>query len=292
MIVLSEAYLRPLSASVEELIQAETAARQAGSEVFPIPADFTFFSSIEQALIEVPTQPRRVWGVWIGFIPSEEHYAQIYQAALNKNINLLNSPEQFRRVQEFDQAYPFLQGLTPESQMVTTLEQCLAAFQSLGAPIFVKGAIQSRKRAGLQACLAQTQAELHTLVQDLLERPQFSNGTVILRRWIPLRKTGSFGEDFPKGREYRAFVLHQQVLALGYYWQGEDPCGPLTEKDLLDIQALIQTAATRLQVPYFSIDLGQAEDGKWWVIETGDAQFTSLGQIKPERVWTGLNRRC
>jgi hypothetical protein len=82
------------------------------------------------------------------------------------------------------------------------------------------------------------------------------------------------------------------VLALGYYWQGEDPYGPLTERDLADIQALIQAAATSLQVPYFSIDLGQSENCKWWVIETGDAQFTSFGQIASEQVWADLNRYC
>src|SRR5688500_10441167 len=85
MIVLSEAYQHMMSASAQELARADDAARAAGCQVCPIPADFTFFASAPQALMEVPQCSSATPGAWIGFIPGLERYTSVYEAALTKN---------------------------------------------------------------------------------------------------------------------------------------------------------------------------------------------------------------
>ncbi len=289
LIVLSEAYQHLRSASAEELNQADQAARQAGCLIYPIPADFTFMS-VEQALIEVPFQPTMQVGAWIGFIPGLKHYTAIYEAALLKNIRLLNSPEQYQRAQEFDLAYPYLQGLTPESFVVDSLDQCDQAFCALGAPVFVKGAIQSRKRKGWKACVAYQAQELEDIVKDLFELPEFTGGRILIRRLVPLKITGKFGDDFPKGREYRCFVYQGQIIGLAYYWEGQDPFGPLTESERSQVIELAQKSAQKLAVPYFCVDVGQCEDDSWTIIETGDAQFTSVSQLPINELWQNLKK--
>src|SRR5256885_2371733 len=69
----------------------------------------------EHALAEVPRQTREVPGAWVGYIPAPEQYERIHRQALQKGIRLLNTPDEHLRAEEFDRAYPRLEGLTPDS---------------------------------------------------------------------------------------------------------------------------------------------------------------------------------
>lgn len=42
--------------------------------------------------------------------------------------------------------------------------------------------------------------------------------------------------------------------------------------------------------PLVGVDVGQAEDGRWWVIETNDPQFMGLSQLAPLTLWNRLFR--
>ena len=86
--------------------------------------------------------------------PSPDWYAALDAAALRKRIRLLNTLEQHLNAQEFDRAYGCLQELTPRSMIVTGAEQCAAVTEQLSLPVFVKGAVQSRKARGWKACVA------------------------------------------------------------------------------------------------------------------------------------------
>ena len=36
------------------------------------------------------------------------------------------------------------------------------------------------------------------------------------------------------------------------------------------------------------VDIGQAEDDRWWIIETNDPQFMGLSQLEPLKLWHRL----
>ena len=73
-----------------------------------------------------------------------------------RTMKLLNTPEEHLTAQEFDRAYSKLQGLTPRSIMISSLDECTAAAETVGLPVFVKGAVQLRKGRGWKACVAET----------------------------------------------------------------------------------------------------------------------------------------
>lgn len=237
----------------------------------------------------VPHFAERQLGVWIGYIPTLERYGQIYEAALAKNIQLLNTPAQHRVAQEFDSAYPFLQGLTPESVIVSSEGECAKAVAEVGLPIFVKGAVQSRKARGWKACVAETLDELRRLTRTLLELENRSRGRVVLRKVVALRHSRCSAEGFPFGREYRLFIYAGEVLGMGYYWEGDDPLRALSADEEAHVRALAQQAAARMKVPYAAIDIGQLEDGHWIVIEAGDAQFSGVSQIPLLQLWNRIS---
>lgn len=286
MIVLTEtADQLPPSASARDIAASTNAAKLVGCQVYHFPPDFSECGDAEAALWLVPKSAERRLGVWIGYIPTTERYAQIYEAALAKGIQLVNTPSQHRIAEEFDAAYPLLRELTPDSVIISGTNECEAAVARLGFPIFVKGAVQSRKSRGWKACVAETVDELRRLANTLLELENRSRGRVVLRKVVALRHTRRSGEGFPLGREYRLFIYRGEVLGMGYYWEGDDPMKALTADEESQVRTLALEAAGRLQVPYVAIDIGQLEDSSWIVIEAGDAQFSGVSQIPLLQLW-------
>jgi hypothetical protein len=293
MIVLSEdSPDRPQSPSAKENRTATEVARLLGFRVYYIPGDFEECGTAENALAYVPPQECETPGVWIGFIPTPDQYEQIYEEALRKNIRLLNSTAEHLEAQEFDRAYPHLTGLTPESVIITSPDECRSALDVVGLPAFIKGAVQSRKSRGWKACVAETLEEAERLTASYLSLEGRSRGRVVIRRLVKLRHEQSSPQGFPFGREYRVFLYRDRVLAYGYYWEGDDPLKEVTRSEEGQILTLAVEAARRIGTPLVAIDIGQLESGEWIVIESGDAQFAGVSQIPPLRLWTAIRDVC
>ena len=290
MIVFSEAseQLAP-SSSADDIRAATQAARLAGCEIYFIPPNFEMCHNATNALWHIPIQAQETLALWIGYIPTLERYAAIYDAALSKNIRLVNTPQQHRVAQEFDAAYERLKELTPCSFILTDLDECETAIEHVGLPVFVKGVVQSRKARGWKACVAQNAEELRELATYLFDLEARTRGRVVVRKLVRLRHTRTSGEGFPLGREYRVFLLHNRVLECGYYWEGDDDLRDLSNDERIQVVELAQEASRRLEVPFVAIDIGQKEDGNWIVIESGDAQFAGASQIPLLQLWHKLH---
>lgn len=288
MILLAESTaLLPPSSSRDDIARSLQAARLTGWRVFEIPPDFQLCDNAENALAYVPRQLNPTPTVWLGYIPDSARYEAIHQAALQKNLRLLNTPEEHQLVQEFDATYPFLEGKTPRSIVVHSTEEALERAPEIGFPLFLKGAVQSRKSRGLSACVANNPTELEARVRELLELELRSRGRVVLRELVQLRHITTHG-DFPMGREFRVFLLDAQILALGYYWPHADELALLTEDERRQIERLCVEAARRIPARFLSLDCGQLESGAWTIIEAGDPQFSGLSQIAPLAYWNRL----
>jgi hypothetical protein len=289
-IVLSESSdrLTP-SPSARDLAASTEAAKLAGCPVYYIEADFSRCGDAEAALAHVPVQDSVRTGIWIGYIPDLARYHAIHTAALAKGIRLINSPVEHQRAQEFDLAYPFIRPFTARSVIIREVSECLAAGRELGYPVFVKGTVQSRKAKGWSACVAGDPAELTTLAQRLLSLDARTRGRVIVRELVPLRHHRK-ANDFPLGREYRVFLCQNEIIGLGYYWEGEDAYKALTPSEERAVSELAKSAAEALRVPYLAIDIGQKESGEWLVIETGDGQFSGFSQVDRLRLWARMAR--
>ena len=290
MILLAEdPQLLSPSSSRDDIARSLEAARIAGARIFTIAPDFSQCETAENALWHIPVQTQLTPAVWLGYIPDMTRYRAIYDAAHAKNIRLFNTPDQHQRAQEFDVAYPFIEDLTPRSLTMWTPADCTLAAQQIGFPMFLKGAVQSRKARGWRACVAQNEAELNELSAHLWSLENRARGRVIARKLVKLRHTRSHN-DFPLGREYRVFILNNRILSLGYYWPGEDSLAALSHAEEIAVSELALEAARRLQIPYIAVDIGQREDLRWIVIEVGDAQFAGLSCNSPLKLWNRIFR--
>ncbi len=292
MIVLTEAFDPGLpEINRHDLEAASTVAALLGHTVYAIPVDFARCGTAENAVAHIPTHPSKTPAIWLGYIPTQERYEAIHTALLQKGMHLLNTPEEHLIVQEFDRAYPRLLGLTPTSVAVTHIDQVAQAVEALGVPLFVKGAIQSRKVKGWKACVADTRQEAERLTQELLEQlPEYSRGRVLLRQLVKLRCDNIASNGFPLGREFRVLIYRQRVISYGYYWEVDDFQRWLSTPEEEEMFAIALEATRQLAVPFVAVDMGQLEDGSWTVIETGDPQFSGLTQMPLIQLWHELEQ--
>jgi hypothetical protein len=259
-----------------------------GCRIYPVPPSFEECGTAEDALAYLPVFDPPVPGVIAGYIPTTEHYSAVYEAAAAKGVRLVNTPAQHQTAMELDKFYPLLAELTPESVIVSSLDDLLPSAEELHFPLFVKGTIKSNKDQGWAACVAHNPAELEAIAASLLARQRRSRGRIILRHLVKFRTLATDRQGFPIGREYRAFIYRGEIIALAFYWDEYRDSSALTDSDRLAIERLSMEASRRLGVPYVALDIGQLEDGSWIVIEASDGQFAGLSHVGLFELWSKL----
>lgn len=291
MLLLAENVNRlPPSASRRDIEASARAAQWAGFQIASIEPDYSRCGDAEGALSHLPEgSPRATF--WLGYIPSSRRYREIYEACQRRGFHLPNSPDQHDRGMELDLAYPSLEGMTPLTATASSLEEALEQAASMTYPLFLKGAVQSLKSHGWGACVAQDEESLKAIVSRLYRSADRTRGKVILRELLDLRHDRVSGNGFPIGREYRVFVYLGKVLTRAYYWDCQDAFGKLTRPEEEAVERLALSAARALEIPFCSIDVGQDTQGRWWVIETADAQFSGLAPETVPGHWHRLANR-
>lgn len=267
------------------------AARSVGLPVLDFSSDFELWGSAEEAFEAIQVRPAPEPALWVGYIPSAERYGAVYEAAAKRNLLLLNTPDEHLLAMEFPRFYPLIAGLTARSVVISSEYECEDAVAQLELPVFVKGALQSLKGKGFEACIARTLEDLRERVRTLLSQERYARGQVIVRELLLLRHERRDTRGFPRGREFRVFCLHGVALSADYYWHDDDPLMTLSADEEQAVRALAAEAARRIGTPYLAVDVGQCDDGSWTVIEVGDAQFAGAGRADRVALFQNLATR-
>ncbi|MDJ1471204.1 ATP-grasp domain-containing protein [Xanthocytophaga flava] len=285
MIIISESSPQlPPSASANDIRKVTQTAELVGIQSYYIPQSFDNIS-IEDAFSHIPEMVKEEIAFWIGYVPDPEHYRNVYQELLKKNIRLVNSPEDFQQAEEFDRYYPYIEHMTCKSLVATSVSEAKMMAQKIGYPVFIKGTIQSFKKWGWKSCVAYEESALENIVSNLYKSTSRSLGKVIIREVMQLRHVEKTGTDFPKGREYRVFLLNNQVIDYSYYWDNDDLLRTVSKAEETIILDTATQASVQIGVPYIAVDIGQKESGEWTLIEVGDAQFSGICAISPVKLW-------
>jgi len=199
-------------------------------------------------------------------------------------ITLVNSPAEHFRASSLPSWYPLLTDLTPRSLIYATPPAPESIESRLGWPVFIKGERQTTKHDASMA-IARSSAEFAQVMERWKKDSILRWQKIICREYIPLLPTGkAFPGKLPPSFEFRAFVWHSRIVALGPYWT-DVPTYVLTAEDTAAVSALIADVALRLQVPFLVVDVGKTLTGKWILIEVNDAQESGYASISPFSVW-------
>ena len=100
-----------------------------------------------------------------GWILKEEQYISLYKALLERNLELINSPEQYNLSQLLPLWYPHLKDNTPESAWIpgntfskSSIEETISIFKD--SPIIIKDYMKSRKQDWFDACYIDSASNL------------------------------------------------------------------------------------------------------------------------------------
>jgi hypothetical protein len=102
---------------------------------------------------------------------------------------------------------------------------------------------------------------------------------------VPLRPVGveAAAGVVPPAFEFRTFWWRGSCVGFGKYWAGHDYEPTPAEQAVAE--SVAGEAARRLELPFVAVDVAQAVDGRWWVIEPNDGQDSGYVGVNPRRMW-------
>ncbi|MEM7105247.1 MAG: ATP-grasp domain-containing protein [Bacteroidota bacterium] len=220
-------------------------------------------------------------GVYRGWMLKPESYSKFYLRLLDRNIRLINSPEEYLFCHYLPNSYDTISELTPktvfkklESEfLIQDLKGDLKVFGD--KPIIVKDYVKSQKHYWTEACFIPNASDLRlveTVTNRFLElQDEDLNEGLVYREFIELEKLTEHSiSGMPLTKEFRFFILDGKILSRFNYWD-EGDYGE-TQPDLSRIETIIP----KIKSNFFTMDVAKVKDGDWIIVELGDGQVSGL----------------
>lgn len=202
-----------------------------------------------------PPLPARVEVLYRGWMLTPEGYSHLHQAVLAKGSALMTNPAQYRHCHYLPEWYSLCEEFTPETVFAPKNADFVALLEGKDWPAyFVKDYVKSlTTQRGSVAATPQEVAEVVSLIEQYRGMVE---GGVCVRRF----------EHLLPDTEERYFVFNGQAHAR----EGGAP-------------PLVQELATRIDSPFFSVDLVSSESAGLRLIELGDGQVSDRKKWPAER---------
>jgi hypothetical protein len=217
----------------------------------------------------------------LGALPS---YESVYEGLRQEGTALVHTPEQYLRATELPCWYPLIEGLTPRSVWFTARPNPDEVAAALGWPVFVKGSRQtSRHRRALS--VIDGPGQFRRAMEAYATDPILRRQGVVCREFVRLRLVEDADPArLPSAFEFRTFWWKGELAGWGRYWWEGKPYR-MTPTEEAGALAVAAEAAWRVAVPFLVVDVAQAEDGRWLVIECNDGQESGYAGSSPVALW-------
>ena len=196
-----------------------------------------------------PALPENEEVLYRGWMVSPGEYEQLAGAVLEAKAKPFTTPEQYSLTHHIPNWYPRIAELTPETVCfadLETIEQGLKALNWQG--FFVKDYVKSLKTS--IGSRIDSPEQIQTVLSEMGKFRGQIEGGVCVRRLEAIDETS----------ERRYFVVRGEVYSSG----GEAP------------PPIVKECVSRLDSPFFSVDIAMRDDGELRVIEVGDGQVSDL----------------
>jgi hypothetical protein len=269
------------------------------------------------AIRKVPVFEDPTPAIYRGWMLTSEQYEKLYAELQIHDVDLLTTPDAYRKAHEFPGWYLEIPKATPASAIIQKHEISMERLLSMAKEmleqyehgIIIKDYVKSRKHEWEEACFIPDMSKAEVVIANFLERQGDAlQGGVVLREFVPLKSIGKHPDSgMPMGEEFRIFWMNGRVAAAAEYWPSEFYIGEEREDEnagdgstyrvphalstLPDPQSLLELLEN-IDNPFVSMDLARAEDGEWFVMEIGDGQVSGLprGKHDAELIYSRLDR--
>ena len=234
------------------------------------------------ATAKVPSMDYMKQAVYRGWMLRPEHYESLYNTLLAKNIQLINSPEEYKHCHHFCNSYDLIKDHTPKS-VYASKEELGAQLENISYytsifgdnAIIVKDYVKSRKHEWFEACYIPKASDTQHVVKVVrklidLQGDQF-NGGIVFREFVKLEHLTMHDQSgMPLSKEFRIFFIHGEPTYTTKYWD---------EGDYEDIKPNMENfldVARTVRSKFFTMDIAKTVGGSWVIIELGDGQVAGL----------------
>ncbi len=164
----------------------------------------------------------------------------------------------------------------------------------------LKGRTNSRKQQWRSHMFAATTSDIPIVAGRLFDDTMIKEQGLVVRPYVPLRKLDEGLNGLPIANEFRCFFLVRPsngpecleviLLGRGFYWASHPEC--MSDSEWTEeAERLMWEAAHRVakHATFFVLDLAQAADGHWLVIEVNDAQMSGISTIDAHEFYSKLS---
>ena len=234
--------------------------------------------NIVKAFKHVKVSDNKENGIYRGWMLTPKQYQNLYEGLLQKNIELINSPTEYKHCHYLPESYKKIESKTPKSNWTTNLNDSavLKLTEEFGkSPIIIKDFVKSEKHNWENACFipnASDSNKVKTIVDQFIKlRGDALNEGIVFRHFEDLEfLTEHSKSGMPLTLEFRIFFAKKKIVSVFNYWD-EGKYGETKPK--LDL--FIEIAQT-IDSNFFTMDVAKKKNGDWIIMELGDGQVAGL----------------
>ncbi|WP_124980485.1 ATP-grasp domain-containing protein [Nonlabens xiamenensis] len=217
-------------------------------------------------------------GVYRGWMLTPNQYQNLYDGLLKKNIELINSPAEYKHCHYLPNSYQKIESKTPKSNWTTELDvdSILKLTKEFGdRPIILKDFVKSEKHNWKDACFIPKASDfdkVKSIVDKFIVlRGDSLNEGLVFRQFVELEFLAVHSKSgMPITKEFRIFFANKRIVKVFDYWD-EGEYGE-TKPELDDFFEIAQNIDSN----FFTMDIAKKKDGDWIIMELGDGQVAGL----------------
>jgi hypothetical protein len=212
---------------------------------------------------------------------AEPFYEDLEQAIIDKKAILVNSYAQHQYLSNIKFWYQDLIGFTPETWFDWT------DIPNNCGQIVVKGNTYSKKHQWNELMFAENKNKALEVSKKLSKESLMKNQELCFRKFLSLKKYKILNSGLPITKEFRVFVIYDQIIATGFYWSEHLEQIPNSQEAPNNfLQSIIRKIGNKAN--FYTIDVAQCEDNSWVVIELNEGQMSGLSCISIDNFYSSV----
>lgn len=233
------------------------------------------------ALKRINECPETEAAIYRGWMLKPAEYARFYAALLQRNIQLINTPVEYKYAHYLPENYETIRDFTPRTTFqklegdfdFNDFRQLLKVFGD--RPVIVKDYVKSQKHYWEEACFIPRASDDKTVEAVIkrfldLQGPELNEG-LVFREFIELEELATHAQSgMPLTKEFRLFIKEGKIMDAFHYWDEGDYQG--LQPEIMTFQDLIP----KIKSNFFTMDIAKRKDGEWMIVELGDGQVAGL----------------
>lgn len=251
---------------------------------------------VEKSVKRIKPSESAERAIYRGWMLKPHQYDSLYKALLERNIELINKPEEYLFCHYLPESYELIKDFTPKTtfkklERSFRYEDFFLELKVFGeAPIIVKDYVKSQKHYWNEACYipnAANKDQVTAVVNKFLElQGEDFNEGLVFRSFLALEQLSMHSvSKMPLTKEFRLFVKDGKIISVFKYWD---------EGDYEKVEPVLETFESiipKIKSHFFTMDIAKKQGADWIIVELGDGQVAGLpGNINVTNFYNQLCR--